>query len=740
MSIFLPPRPAPAKAMTGPGALGMTWQQPIASLDKTPQKLAAQAQLLYHEHPDVNDAERTVSGRASQIAWHLETPDDVEIDDTSDPKYLAVRDLLEKPQSALPVEQRQTQAVSRRLLWRITLRHMGLCGWTYWYLDQTDALAGIPLAILYLNPARVFAVINKAGNLIGYTLDKPMEEGGTPLELANVLPFYLEPADNGPHGIGLVESIWGKAQIGQLSDRHIGSTLQAGGRLTGVISPKDAASAGTVNDEQWAGFVRDYRNIVENPNAAQRLQIVKGPIDYTRMAATMRELMIPDISKIGREAVLAHWGVPPSQIGISSPTGLNSGSTKGFDEAVLYQGAVHDRLLSFYETLQYGLLDRFKANGIALDLELEEPSYDDDTPLYQRATQAANLPLTNNERRDIIGFAPLEDDLEEFGEQIWLPALLTQVAGPGLVEAMPPVLGQPPLVPGATAPVPAPVAGPPQTVSEQAPGAEIGKAQLRPHALSALRKQIDHAYVGKFKNAVSNVLASQKADVIARLQKVGLDHLRRRKTDTASWWTPKSHDKSLMDALKPHVSQIAAKVANRTEAILSPALGKATVEATFVDKVTGRVLGRGVGRVTNINATTRDAIAQAIADAIDGAETINDVIAAVESLSIFDEYRSELIARTESMFAYNASALGSYDELGVEMVEPIDGDEDQECQDRLARGAVTLDEAEADEDHPNGTLDWVPVLSEQPAKATTTRIVVEYDDLGRFASAREVIE
>lgn len=724
MSLLLPPRPALAKAFTGPGALGMSWQTPLRDLQRSPQKLAAQAMALYHENNWVYDAEHTVSTRAGGVPWHLEDGNDNEVEEDS--RYKAIRDLLEKPQAALAIEERQGSLQYRRNLWTLTLRHMGLVGWTFWYLDQTEALNGIPTSILYLNPARVYAVMTERGNLIGWTLDKSKEEGGTPLELKNVLPFYFDPADSGPYGIGLVESIWSKAQISQLADKHIAATLAAGGRLTGIIGPKDMASK--VSDDEWAQFVRDYRNITENPEAAKRLQIVKGPVDYIRTAATMAELMIPDLAKIGRDDVLAHWGVPGSQIGVQAPTGLNSGGTKGYDEAILWQGAIHTRLTPFWETVQYGLLDRFVAAGIPVALELEEPEFDDDSPLFAKLAQVKDTPLTNNEKREIINFPPLEEDLEEFGNQVWNSSLMVQVAGPGLPEPEP----EPVSLPGTPIPsgnVPTAVAG---------PSAPVAKATLKQTPLTELRAQIDHAQIPRMKRSVADALSAQKADVIARIRRLGLDHLRSRRKDTQGWWMGKSHDQNLMAALKPHVSTIASKVAHRTDAILSPVLrpAKATTDE-FVVAVTTGVLTKGAGRVQGINDTTRKRIQDAIAEALDAAETIDDVIAAVEGLDIFDEYRSELIARTESMFAYNSASLGSYGEFGVTMVEPLDGDEDQECIDRLARGAVSLEDAEADEDHPNGTLTWVPIVPDEPppAKAAITRF--EYDEFGRVSAVIE---
>jgi hypothetical protein len=61
------------------------------------------------------------------------------------------------------------------------------------------------------------------------------------------------------------------------------------------------------------------------------------------------------------------------------------------------------------------------------------------------------------------------------------------------------------------------------------------------------------------------------------------------------------------------------------------------------------------------------------------------------------------------MDAYYSAALGSYTEAGIEQVQAIDGDGDPECAARDGE-IFSVDEADGIEDHPNGTLDWVPIL------------------------------
>lgn len=74
-------------------------------------------------------------------------------------------------------------------------------------------------------------------------------------------------------------------------------------------------------------------------------------------------------------------------------------------------------------------------------------------------------------------------------------------------------------------------------------------------------------------------------------------------------------------------------------------------------------------------------------------------------------YRSQLIARTETLHAQRISSIASYRESpAVEMVVAFDGEEDNECADRNGE-IFTFEEAEmeADGTHPNCVLCFAPV-------------------------------
>lgn len=663
---------------TGPGVLAYYNDVPLWSASRNPRKLMRQAQALYHEHPWVHAAEHRVSSTAAGVPWHLEDENGEEVTDDSAPELKAIRDLLEKPQANLdPRIKRQT----RRAQWQLTLRHEGLCGNGFWYKDQRNGFTGAPAAILYINPARMYPVYDQVGNVRGWKLDADDEgQGGIPIELDEVIQFEYDPPDQGAWGIGIVEANGMKAQLTTLADRHIGNVLAAGGRLTGIIAPKVGEA---VSDDNWESLVRGWRNSTEDPNSAKRLQIVKAPIDYTRTTATLQELAIEAVAKMGRDDIFALWGLPLSQQGITTAAGLNSGETKGYDEAVLWQGPVHARLEPFRETIQYQLLDDIAdKGGPRTELVIEEPEFDDETPLYERAQKAIDQPLTENERRAILGLDPWPDydaKGEPLGLAVYRPGTLS------LVSQAPDETGK-----FGTMPEPPP---PPPSPFDALPVEELpAKASIR---------GVIERYEPAIRKAVQAYLASQREQIAARVRKNG-DKLARKPKDVSVWWNEALAEAQLEAALSPH----ALRLAEATVARAKQSLGKADV---FADSVAEQV-ARSVGeRIKGITKTTRDEIAGLIAQGFDDGLSPAQVADLIEDATTFSEVRAELIARTESALVYNESAIRSYTEFGIAEVQAIDGDDDAECAARNGH-VYPVTEALGITDHPNGTLDWLPVI------------------------------
>lgn len=676
-----------AKAVTGPGAFAMTYHTPLHSLSRDPHKLMAEAQALFHSNAWVNAAERAIGNRLVTVPWHLEDDNGDTVTDKSPEPYRNVLKLMRRPNT----EQ------TRQKLWRITGRHLGLTGNAFWYLDQRDALAGTPLSIMYINPARMTPALDAAGNVTGWVLDHPENQAvnarttyqnreGIPLTVDEVIHFTLDEPDWGIWGVGIAEAAQRKIELDRLAESHTGGVLGSGGRLSGLVSPKANT---TVTDDQWVQFVRDWRSITSDPDAAKRLQIAKMPLDFTQMTASPKELQLTDVMKGNREDIFAAWGVPPSQVGIMAARGLNSGETVKYEEAALFQGAIQPRGDGIVETAQIKLLDRFAELGVTVTLVVDWPTFDDEAPLYENASKAKTIPLTVDQRLEQVGKDPLDPTIYgQLGQAIFIDQTMVPLFDPTAVTAPP------------EAPEPEEPSTPPSTSTDEEVEVVEGKADLR-KPLLGLRQQTETTWEPKIRSVVQRVLGEQRKYIASRTE-----HIARKPSDVTSWWNEGREHRRFMAALEPEIARLATEVAGETRKRVPKAEGKAD---TFIERIIDTIRTAVGNRIRGINETTRDKVQTAIATGVEqgmGARELGDLI---EGSAAFDEYRAELIARTETMNVYNDAALRSYGELEVTEVEAIDGDDDAECSARNGK-RYPIDEALGISDHPNGQLDWIPVV------------------------------
>lgn len=702
-----------AKAATGWQSMFNGVNPMLSSVARSPQKLMREAQALYWQSRWIGVAERTITRKVASLPVHIEDVNDDQVDDqTTNPELQRIRDLFDKPQAAIPFADRQPGLNTGRGMRSIISRHMGLCGIAYVHPDQPDQ-NGLPLALIYVNPARVWPKASKAGNLMGYAVDcvDDYGNGGIPFRPEELIPFYLEVPDWGTDVMGLVAAAAIKARILAAGDLHFLSLLNSAGRLAGVVSPKD----GYVDDpDQFAQMERDLRNATEDQLSARRLTLLRGAVDFNRAAGNPAELELAALMNTDRDDTLVIWGAPPSQAGVPEARGMNSGEAGKHEYEVLMTGPVHDRVVAIQETFQYDLLDRWQTVGLDPQFIIEEPTFDDDGPAYTIGQSALNQPLTNNERREIVGLDPLPEygpDGEPLGLAILLPGTIT-------IWAQGPEDKGTPDNPFPNAPKPPPVIVSPVSPTPQiGPGAIAAKPPpVKANGFLGLRKSVDTRIVPAIRKGMAAFLASQRADIVTRLRAATPALLK----DESYWFRNDYWDRALTKTLRPHVAGIAQTVTQRTASILTTGKAKpapkpivdavASVDLDpFTAKVEKYVLEQTGLRIGGINDTTRRAVGDVIRQGIADSLTASDIADLIEGMTEFDDARAELVARTESMFAYNTAALTSYGQFGVEMVEAIDGDQDEECAARHGE-VMSIDEAAAIEDHPNGTLDWAPVF------------------------------
>lgn len=766
MSVYIPPRtvapaapaaaepssPTPAWGKAGPlgpGAGVLQTEFPLFSLGNSPQHRMRRAWSLGQSVAYVFAAERTIGGKlssmgptqeAGEVGWHLEDPDGDRIDnDYPDELARSAFQLLDKPMGALTLEEAGGMRLTRRQLWDVSSRHMGLCGQGAWILDQVDGW-GWPRAILYCRPDRLTPEAGPGGTLVGWRLDKglPSNPEGTFLELEEVSLLYLQTPDEGWFATGLVEAALIKAQLNGNVDKFYAQMLSGGGRLSGILAPRN----GAITDEPtYQQLVRDWRNVVEQPEAAKRLQVVRAPVDFTRTVGTPAELGLTELMTRNRDDLLALWGVPYSQLGGSPAAGMGMGEARDSDRAALYENACMPRGAELEETIQ-DILDRLEPSlGWAPRFVWDWPDLQPAATRYDQAQKTVGVPLKNRERRALLGLQPFGDKVlgptgAPLDDEVVLP--MTMQVMVAAVESSTPVLPEAPEPPpqlqllegGQQAPEgETPEEGAAQEA--EAEGSEAaavagGKARLKPTTAGArvvpgvakLRSTVERKLTPELKRSVRGVLEQQREQVASRVRSKWNSIKDNGGKDDSVWWGRKGSkdqarpwDAPMLAAIKPAAQGVAGMVSSHIHEQLGGAsqAGKAGTGPAD-QRAVDWALRHGSARITRINDWTRAEVRKLIAQAVEQGLSPLEAGDLVEAWSGWDEYRAERIARTELMFAYNAAALDTYAEYAVTQVEALDGDEDEECAARNGQ-VYDLPDAAAITDHPNGTLDWAPIFA-----------------------------
>ena len=130
---------------------------------------------------------------------------------------------------------------------------------------------------------------------------------------------------------------------------------------------------------------------------------------------------------LSRDDTLGIWGVPLSQTGVYGGARPELRARRSSTRRpALWQGAIHPRVVAMWETIQYQLIDRIDPDW---QLVIEEPTFDDQEPLFKLADIAKTQPLTNRSGARSWASPPFGDDTRPAEPRGWLRGLRSHLPG-----------------------------------------------------------------------------------------------------------------------------------------------------------------------------------------------------------------------------------------------------------------------------------------------------------------------
>jgi hypothetical protein len=392
------------KAVGGPGAIAMTQGTMLDSMrGMDPQQRAKKFLQAYRVgwffkagrriSQDVGALEIRVAFQDSELDGDETVVKDpglqVDLEDL-EPEVQLVR-LLNKPNPKQSGRAFRQEAQIR----------LDFAGSTFTYLEGVgeDPMA-LPTALYGISPARMWPARDKAGNIFGWVMDADKTGGGVPFSANEIIHTSNASEQDGDiWGVSIVEAVFAEVPLTALMARHTADVLSTGGRLAGMLWPKER----TLDEGEFEDAQRAWRNVANDPNAARRLLMFPEPMEFNKGAATPAEIGIPELASLHQTQVLTAFPMSPQMLGVPAPAGLNSGETRRWDRREYWEGTIHPRAELQEEALDRELVGRYEQIiGKPMVLSLVERALDDAPALIEKVGAMRSLINLGFDPRDSI--------------------------------------------------------------------------------------------------------------------------------------------------------------------------------------------------------------------------------------------------------------------------------------------------------------------------------------------------
>ena len=477
--------------------------------------------------------------------------------------------------------------------------------------------------------------------------------------------------------------------------------FQNAGVPSGLLKLKKRLSS-----QEEASIIRSrWRSQFGGVNNFHRVAILDEDAEYQPMSNSPKDMELAGLHNLTESRICAVFGVPPILIGAN--VGLQRSTFSNYREARL---AFHSETLEPMVTrvVRYfnrNLFDEYTGNeSLSVDWAEMRSVLDDQAATTTRINSLfTGGVLTLNEARESLGY-----DAVDGGAVRRIPTSVAEVAegqaATGAVTAAPVEQAHPML-------------------------AEIKAPRVAPRAQILRRRMI--------------VEREEEADDLAektlrhfRGIRNRVDGVLGRYMERATGET-KDYPFKLADLMPPIevgnlegiLEKAYRKISKKTFKTINDVGVAGTLDWSEKLPTVQSILTSAPTRARMIHRTTNTAIQRAVSIGLERGYSIqqlsrgvpDDKFPGIRSVLGETENRSRLIARTEVMRTQNQTTTGFYKEQGFAYVQAddVDGDPDDNyidpgdpygrtCAERHGQ-VYTLEDAQNIDDHPNGTLNWMPM-------------------------------
>lgn len=475
----------------------------------------------------------------------------------------------------------------------------------------------------------------------GYVFDRGGRREFVPAEY--VIHWRAFNPDDEPVGAGELESVQQAYENRYDSGRLRQKMLRAGGMANGYFrrAGQDKRDVMPLNDVDRKAAERALTKMYGGIDSVGRAKIF-DVWEFVQTGMTVDQLKLLESDAANDAEICRALGVPPWLVGIKEGNALSTGSQQ--DERIYWQNRVkplvefRDRLMTERLCPRFGTGIRMRTDFSGV-LALQQPMLN----AAQQVVALTGRPvMTTNELRKMLGLPLIADPSAD--------ALYEKPAASpfGLVDQPQP----------ADAPA-SPVA---QDGKPAADAAAKARRMIDGDAVREERRRVAGVNLSRFERKLSRAFAdlldAQRARIVAQLEAQGARGRGVRSIDPEEVFqvSESEHEqlvRILTSLIEERGADALAEIAVAAEVTLSS------------ERAAKWVLSQAQRALSLTEATTRQALRETIARSIESGESLSDLIGRVNDMPEFGLARSQTIARTESIGAYNFATRDAWEQSGV---------------------------------------------------------------------------
>jgi len=512
---------------------------------------------------------------------------------------------------------------------------MELEGEMFWYMPYGE-VSRKPKQIYLLKGSQMDVAVSETDNTVAGYVFNDGKGHRIPLTKEEIIPHKLPNPKNPLRGMGVIEAGMDYIQTEQVTAKWSKNFMANNAMPTGIVSFN-----GKITQEDFEKIKGEWARQYGGPNNAGKTAFIRNSeIEFTKIGSGYSDIALKDLKDISKEDIMFMFRVSKPILGIVDDVALNNGKNA---RRIFLENVVTPKVDRIRDALQAYLVPRFGTN---LEIGFESIVPEDKVEKASYLNNAAYMTINEKRAKDDL---PAIESTE--ANSVLIPINMIPAGEPaspqGKILKLKIITKK--LIPTPPTPLPA----------HHNHSHDKKKIVLQKEAKENFRVMLYRTareWEKKFANNWNNSLEDERKEVVRRIKSKAV-------TKAFEDWIPDENEsaKAFSRTIEPLILELMMEQGQLAIDLLALDLKFELSEnvKNYVAKRVGKFVPESV-------KARKEALVQTLTEGLSNGESLSKLVNRVNDVYKTEKsYKTERVARTETSFASNKSAVEAYYQSGV---------------------------------------------------------------------------